>query len=423
MPSPLTLKVLRPARPDANTSAVSDRPQRDARRVTSAALITGFMDKQSQPILKARTILAQALGAGDETTRALVPPVHMSATFLRDADNGYESGYVYGRTDNATVKQVEAILTHLEGGHDSCVFSSGMAAATAVFLALDRPTHIVACEVIYWGFREWLADIGRYGHSVTFVDTTDLDAVAAAIRPGETGLIWIETPSNPLWTLTDIESIAEIAHAAGAIVCVDSTVSTPMLTRPIEFGADIVVHSATKYLNGHSDVIAGAVVVAEDSAHWRSVQQIRGHIGSILGPFEAWLLMRGMRTLDVRVREQSKSAALLAELLSAHDAVSAVLYPGLPTHPGHDIAARQMHGGFGGMLSVRMKGGEQAAVAAAAKVEVWRRATSLGGVESLIEHRASIEGIGTPCPPDLLRLSTGLEDPHDLFLDLVNAFD
>ena len=347
----------------------------------------------------------------------------MSATFLRDADNGYESGYVYGRTDNATVKQVEAILTHLEGGHDACVFGSGMAAATAVFLALERPTHIIACEVIYWGFREWLADIARYGHTVSFVDTTDLDAVAAAIRPGETGLLWIETPSNPLWTLTDIEGICEIAHAAGALVCVDSTVSTPMLTRPIEFGADIVVHSATKYLNGHSDVIAGAVVVNEDSAHWRGIQKVRGHIGAILGPFEAWLLMRGMRTLDVRVREQSKSAARLAELLSEHDAVSAVLYPGLSTHPGHDIAAKQMHGGFGGMLSVRMKGGERAAVAAAAKVEVWRRATSLGGVESLIEHRASIEGVGTPCPSDLLRLSTGLEDPHDLFLDLVNAFD
>jgi cystathionine gamma-synthase len=380
------------------------------------------MDRQAYPILKARTILAQALGAGDETTHALVPPVHLSTTFIRDADNGYQSGYVYGRTDNATVKQVEAILTRLEGAADTMVFSSGMAAATAVFLGLTKPTHIVASEVMYWGFREWLIDIGRYGHSLTFVDTTDLKAVAEAVRPGETGLFWIETPSNPLWTITDIAAICEIAHGAGALVAVDSTVSTPLLTRPIEFGADIVVHSATKYLNGHSDVIAGAICVAEDSAFWQEIQKVRGHIGAILGPFEAWLLMRGMRTLDIRVREQCKSAALLAELLSGHEAVATVLYPGLATHPGHDIALRQMDGGFGGMLSVRMKGGEQAAVAAASRVEVWQRATSLGGVESLIEHRASIEGLGTPCPADLLRLSTGLEDPKDLFLDLVRAF-
>jgi cystathionine gamma-synthase len=380
------------------------------------------MDSQAYPILKARTILAQALGAGDATTRALVPPVHMSATFLRDADNGYESGFVYGRTDNATVKQVEAILTRLEGAADTLVFSSGMAAATAVFLGLTKPTHIVASEVMYWGFREWLMDIGRYGHSLTFVDTTDLAAVAQAVRPGETGLFWIETPSNPLWTITDIAGVCEIAHAAGALVAVDSTVSTPLLTRPIEFGADIVVHSATKYLNGHSDVIAGAICVAEDSAFWLEIQKVRSHIGAILGPFEAWLLMRGMRTLDIRVREQCKSAALLAELLSGHEAVASVLYPGLATHPGHAIATRQMDGGFGGMLSVRMKGGEEAAVAAASRVEVWQRATSLGGVESLIEHRASIEGHGTPCPADLLRLSIGLEDPKDLFLDLVHAF-
>jgi cystathionine gamma-synthase len=381
------------------------------------------MDRQSRPILKPRTILAQALGAGDPTTRALVPPVHLAATFIRDADNGYESGYVYGRTDNATVKQVEAIITRLEGGADTLCFGSGMAAATAVFLALTKPTHIVASKVMYWGFREWLIDIGRYGHAITFVDTTDLAAVAAVVRPGETGLFWIETPSNPLWTITDIAAIADIAHAAGALVCVDSTVSTPILTRPIDFGADIVVHSATKYLNGHTDVIAGAIVVAEESAFWEEIVKVRGHIGAILGPFEAWLLMRGLRTLDIRVREQSKSAARLAELLAGHEAVSTVLYPGLASHPGHDIAARQMDGGFGGMLSLRMKGGERAAVDVASKVEVWKRATSLGGVESLIEHRASIEGEGTPCPRDLLRLSTGLEDPDDLFLDLIRAFD
>ena len=381
------------------------------------------MDKQSHSLLKARTILAQAHGAGDPTTHALVPPVHMSSTFLRDPDNGYQSGYVYGRTDNATVQQVEMIIAALEGADAALMFGSGMAAATAVFLALDKPTHIIASKVMYWGFREWLTNAGRFGHTVSFVDTSDLAAVERAVRPGETGIFWIETPSNPLWSLTDIAAISRIAHAAGALLCVDSTVSTPIITRPIEFGADLVVHSATKYLNGHSDVIAGAIAVAADTELWRNIQKVRGQLGAIVGPFEAWLLMRGMRTLDIRVREQSKSAAKLAELLSGHPAVASVLYPGLQTHPGHDIAVRQMGKIFGGMLSIRMKAGEQAAVHAASKVEVWKRATSLGGVESLIEHRASIEGIGTPCPADLLRLSTGLEDPEDLFADLVRAFD
>lgn len=382
------------------------------------------MDRQAASFPKARTVLAQALGAGDAYTRSLIPPVHLSTTFLRDPDNGYESGFVYGRTDNATVRQVEVILATLEGAEDALLFSSGMAAATAVFTGLQEPTHIVASEVIYWGFREWLVNIGEHGgHTVSFVDTSDLDAVARAVRPGETGIFWIETPSNPLWTITDIEAIAGIAHAAGALLCVDSTVSTPLITQPIAYGADIVIHSATKYLNGHSDVIAGAIAIATDSVLWQRIQKNRGQFGAIAGPFEAWLLLRGMRTLDVRLREQCRSAALLAERLSHHPAVSTVLYPGLATHPGHAIAARQMGGMFGGMLSIRMRGGADAAVDAASKVMVWKRATSFGGVESLIEHRASIEGVGTPCPDDLLRLSTGLEDPDDLYDDLVRAFN
>ncbi len=381
------------------------------------------MDEQSRSFPKARTILAQALGAGDPTTRALIPPIHMAATFIRDPDNGYESGFVYGRTDNATVRQVEAVIANLEGAEAAMLFTSGMVAASSIFMALEKPTHIIASEVMYWGFREWLRDIGRFGHTLTFVDTSNLDAVTAAIEPGKTGLFWIETPSNPLWQITDIAAISKIAHACGALLCVDSTVSTPILTRPISFGADIVVHSATKYLNGHSDVVAGALAVASENDLWRKIQRVRGQLGAVAGPFEAWLLMRGMRTLEIRLREQCKSAAKLAEMLCDHHAVAAVLYPGLKTHPGHDIAARQMDGGFGGMLSIRMKGGEKAAVEAASRVEIWRRATSLGGVESLIEHRASIEGVGTPCPSDLLRLSTGLEDLEDLYLDLVRAFE
>ena len=363
------------------------------------------------------------MGAGDAVTKALVPPIHMSATYLRDPDNGYSSGYVYGRTDNASVQQVEALVAALEGAAAAMTFASGMAAATSVFLALEKPTHIVASRVMYWGFRSWLQKIGRYGHSVTFVETSDLDQVRAALRPGETGLFWIETPSNPLWTVTDIAAVSEIAHDADAILCVDSTVATPIFTRPIAHGADIVVHSATKYLNGHSDVVAGALATARESELWMRIQEVRAQNGALLGPFEAWLLMRGMRTLEVRVREQARIASLLAARLVEHPALSALMYPGLAGHPGHDVAARQMNDGFGGMLSVRLKAGEKAAIATAARVKVWKRATSLGGVESLIEHRASIEGEGTPCPADLLRLSVGLEDPDDLFFDLMRALD
>jgi cystathionine gamma-synthase len=221
--------------------------------------------------------------------------------------------------------------------------------------------------------------------------------------------------------VTDIAAIADIAHSVGALLCVDSTVPTPILTRPIAFGADIVIHSATKYLNGHSDVVAGVLATAERSRIWDRIRRVRTQIGATLGPFDAWLLMRGIRTLHVRVKAQSETAALLASRLVGHPALSAVLYPGLKTHPGHNIAIRQMIGGFGGMISIRVKGGEPAAVAMAAQVQLWKRATSLGGVESLIEHRASIEGIGSPCPPDLLRLSVGLEDIDDLFLDLAQA--
>ena len=379
------------------------------------------MDEQTRPPLKARTIAAQALGAGERVTNALVPPIHMSATYIRDPDNGYSAGYVYGRTDNVTVHQTEELIAALEDAEEAMVFSSGMAAATSIFMALEKPTHVVASEVMYWGFREWLQEVSRIGHTVTFVETSDLDAVRKAIRPGETGMFWIETPSNPLWSVTDIAAMSEIAHSVNALLCVDSTASTPIFTRPISHGADLVVHSATKYLNGHSDVVAGCLATATADSLWTRIQKVRRQFGTNLGSFEAWLLMRGMRTLEIRVREQAKTAALLAEWLNGHPALSVVLYPGLKTHPGHDIAKRQMDGGFGGMLSIRVKGGAEAAIAVAARVHIWRRATSFGGVESLIEHRASIEGDGTPCPDDLLRLSVGLEDPDDLYFDLVRA--
>lgn len=372
-------------------------------------------------LLKPRTLAVQALGADDPATKAVVPPVHVATTFIRDPDNQYRSGFAYGRPDNATVRQAEAVIAALEGAQAAMLFGSGMAAATSVVLALDGPSHIVASKVIYWGFRAWLIEAQRFGHRVDFVDTADLDAVRAAVNPEETKLVWIETPGNPLWTITDIAAIAEIAHKAGAVCAVDSTVATPILSQPLSLGADIVMHSATKFLNGHSDVIGGALACAKDVALWKNIQTVRSHHGAILGPFEAWLLLRGMRTLDLRVRTATETATQLAARLAHHPHVSGVLYPGLKSHPGHAIAMRQMKHGFGGMLSILVKGGERAAIDTAARVEVWKRATSLGGVESLIEHRASVEGAGSPCPPELLRLSAGLEDPDDLFNDLDRA--
>jgi len=372
---------------------------------------------------KPRTIAVQALGTVDPATKAVVPPLHVATTFLRDADNQFRSGYAYGRPDNATVRQAEAVIAALEGAHEAALFASGMAAATAVVLALPERSRIVASEVMYWAFRHWLAnEATRFGHRVDFVDSTKLDAVRDAVTPG-TALVYIETPGNPLWSISDIAGIAGIAHAAGAMLAVDSTVATPVFTQPLALGADIVMHSGSKYLNGHSDVIAGVLAAARPSPLWERIKSVRINHGAILGPFEAWLLQRGLRTLDVRVRTEAASATALAERLARHPRVATVLYPGLSSHPGHAIAARQMSGGFGAMLSIRVKGGEAAAIATAAEVELWKRATSLGGVESLIEQRASVEGPDTLCPPDLLRLSVGLEDPDDLFADLDRALN
>ena len=370
--------------------------------------------------LRPRTIAAQALGAIEPVTKAVALPVHVSTTYIRDPDNQYRTGYSYGRPDNATVRQTEAVIAALEGAHEAMLFGSGMAAATGVVLALPPGSRVLAPQVCYWGFRDWLInEAPLFGYKVDLVDMSDLAAVRAAMKP-DTRLVWIETPGNPLWSITDIAAVAEIAHAGSAVLGVDSTVATPVFTRPLSLGADIVMHSATKYLNGHSDVLAGVLATAREDALWARLRQVRGHHGAILGPFEAWLLLRGLRTLEVRVRAAAENAALLASRFSSHACVAQVLYPGLPTHPGHAIAVKQMSG-YGGMLSIRHKGGEQAAISTAARVEVWKRATSLGGVESLIEHRASVEGPGSPCPPDLLRLSAGLEDADDLYADLDRA--
>jgi cystathionine gamma-synthase len=368
------------------------------------------------------TLAAQALGSTDASTGAVVLPIHTATTFLRDPDNQYRRGRGYGRADNPSYDQPQALLSALENGAATLLFSSGMAAAAAVFQCLPRDAHVVAPRVMYWGLRSWLKNFAEaWGIAVDFVDATSLDALRQAVRPDRTRLIWIETPANPLWSVTDIAGSAEIAHSAGALLAVDSTAATPVLTRPLALGADLVMHSATKYLNGHSDVIAGTLTTAREDAFWARLRTARSSGGAILGSFEAYLLLRGMRTLFPRVERACGSAQQIAEALSQNPRVLDVLYPGLPTHPGHAVAARQMSGGFGGMLSIRVRGGAEAAIAAAARVEIWKRATSLGGVESLIEHRASVEGADSPASPDLLRLSVGIEDPGDLLADLESA--
>lgn len=409
------------------------------------------------------TLAAQGLGFIEPVTKAIVQPIHVSTTFERDPDNQYSAGRCYSRADNPSFDQVEATLAALEQGTDALVFSSGMAAATACFLALDPGNHVIAPTVMYWALRNWLTTFARrWGLEVSLVDTTKLDDLRAAIQPGRTKLVWLETPSNPLWHVTDIAAAADIAHQAGALLAVDSTVAATIFTQPLTLGADVVMHAATKYLNGHSDLVAGALIAgptlcraghlmnrvawtpsseqsanrsdegvrptdlfarlaAEPDSYWKRVRTIRSQSGGVLGSFEAWLLMRGLRTLHPRVRWSAASAQSLAERLAEHPAIAEVLYPGLPSFAGHEVARRQMTGGFGAMLSIRLKAGESAAIATAANVKVWKRATSLGGVESLLEHRASIEGIGSPCPPDLLRLSVGVEDVNDLFNDLNQA--
>ena len=371
---------------------------------------------------KPETIAAQALGWIEEKTRAVSPPLHVSSTFERDPDNQYRSGRNYARADNPAFDQPEAVLAALEGGEAAMLFASGMAAATAVFLSLKPGDHVVAPKVMYWSLRNWLMNFARgWGLDVELVDTSDPAALKAAMRPGKTRLVWVETPANPLWDIVDIAAAAEIAHAAGARLAVDSTVATPVFTQPLALGADLVMHSATKYLNGHSDLVAGALVTKAIDESWQRMSDVRKQVGAILGSFESWLLLRGMRTLFPRVRAAAASAQTLAEALQRNENVASVLYPGLPGFKGHAIAARQMKGGFGAMMSIRVKGGEAAAVATAARVKVFKRATSLGGVESLVEHRASVEGPDTPCPADLLRLSVGIEDAGDLLADLEQA--
>ena len=372
--------------------------------------------------MKPETLAAQALHGTDAATGAIVPPVHLATTYARDA--AYQLiGPNYGRDDNPTPVDVERVVAALERGVAALAFGSGMAAATAVFRALCKPgDHVVAPRVCYFGVRGWLERFcARWGVGLDLVDTTRLDDVRAAIRPGATRIVWIETPANPTWDVTDIAAVAQLAHAAGAILAVDSTCATPVHTRPIELGADLVMHSATKYLNGHSDVLAGVLIAARLDDDWARIAMLRHDEGPCLAPLDAFLLLRGLRTLYARVERSSRTAHALAERLAALGV--GVRYPGLASHPQHAIAARQMERGFGGMLSIQVgdPASPAAALAVVGKLALWVPATSLGGVESLVEHRHSVEGPTTPTPANLLRLSVGLEHEDDLFDDLRQA--
>jgi cystathionine gamma-synthase len=370
----------------------------------------------------AETLLAQALGEVESEFGGVVPPIHVSATYIRSPDNSYPAGVVYGRDDNPTVRVPERVLARIENGEEALLFASGMAAATAVFESLPIGAHIIAPRIMYWGLHKWLSDraaIGRF--SVDFADLHLPGALEKVLRPQQTAIVWIETPSNPMWRVTDIKLLADTVHAAGAVLAVDSTVATPILSRPLDLGADIVMHSATKYLNGHSDVVAGALIFKHTGELYHRVQSYRHDVGPIVGHFEAWLLLRGLRTLHLRVSKSCENALSIARRMANHQRISEVLYPGLPEHPEYFLARKQMSGYFGGMLSIRIEGGADAAISVAGKVKLWKRATSLGSVESLIEHRASIEGPTTLVPEDLLRLSVGIEEVTDLIADLEQA--
>ncbi len=371
--------------------------------------------------MKPETLAAQALHAIDAETGAIVPPLHLATTYARDA-NYQLRGPGYARDENPTPVQVERVIAALEGGAAALVFASGMAAATAVFRAVCKPgDHVIGPRLGYFALRSWLEQFcATWGLALDLVDTTDLAALGAALRPGHTRVVWIESPANPTWDVTDLAAASALAHAAGALVAVDSTCATPVHTRPFEHGVDLVMHSATKFLGGHSDVLAGVLVTARTDAAWAQIARLRHDEGACIGPVEAYLLLRGMRTLFARVERSSRTAQQLAERLSGLPGL-VVRYPGLASHPQHAIAARQMQRGFGSMLSIQTGGGPEVAVGVVRRLRLWVPATSLGGVESLIEHRYTVEGPATPTPIDLLRLSVGLEHEDDLYDDLAQA--
>lgn len=381
------------------------------------------MAQPPKPNLHPATIAAQAAGAIDPASGGVVPPVQFATTYLRDENYALVNpDNVYLRSHNENTRVAERILNALEGAEETLIFPSGMAAIAAVFRTVPNGASVVVQSQIYWGTTKWIRDFcARRQISLHEVDASDLDAFATLCRAEKPDLCLIETPSNPWLRITDIAGAAAAAHEVGATLVVDSTAASPVLSHPLEHGADIVMHSATKGINGHSDVLAGSLATNDaGAARWQMIRDDRNEAGAVIGPMEAWLLARGMRTLPLRMREMSRNAMTLAEFLADHPQVEQVMYPGLPDHPGHALAAQQMSGGFGGLLSFVVKGGAEAALKAAGRLQLFHRATSLGGVESLVEHRHTIEP-HTGIPEGLLRLSVGIEDVDDLGADLGQA--
>ena len=370
--------------------------------------------------MRLETLAVHAGHAPDPSTGAVTPPIHLSTTFEREPDGQYRGGLVYSRYANPNRTALEECLAQLEGGAGAACFASGSSATAAVLQSLEAGAHVIAPDDAYFGTTKLMHDIfGPWKLEVTLADMTDLGAVERALR-ASTRLIWIETPSNPLLRVVDIARIAELAHARGALCVVDNTWATPVLQRPLSLGADVAMHATTKYLGGHSDVLGGALVWRTDGPVAQRIRAIQTSVGAVPSPFECWLTMRGIRTLPWRVRAHSDNARTLATYLTSHRRIERVHYPGLRDHSGHEIAARQMSG-FGGMLSLQVCGGRDAAMDLAARLRIVTRATSLGGTESLIEHRASVEGPGTRAPENLLRLSVGLEHVDDLIEDFDQA--
>lgn len=365
----------------------------------------------------------QAIHAGhqiDPASSAVMPPIYLSTTFERQPDGSYPHGYNYSRHTNPNRQALEECLASLEGGADAAAFASGSAAMMTILQALAPGDHVIAPDDLYFGIRQLLQDIFiPWGLQVTFVDTTVPGQVEQALRT-ETKLIMIETPSNPLIKVTDIRAMAGLAQRAGACLVCDNTIATPVLQRPFDFGADLIVHATTKYLGGHGDVLGGAIIARSASGLWEKIRHIQKVGGAAPSPFECWLTLRGIQTLPYRVRAQAENALQVAQFLAGHPAVERVHYPGLASAAGHQVACQQMSG-FGGLLSFEVKGGQAEAMAVAARVSIITRATSFGGTHSLIEHRASVEAPGSTTPVNLLRLSIGLENGADLIADLAQA--
>ncbi|RMG86654.1 MAG: aminotransferase class I/II-fold pyridoxal phosphate-dependent enzyme [Bacteroidetes bacterium] len=359
----------------------------------------------------------------DKNAGAVSPPIYLSTTFERAADGSYPHHYIYARSGNPNRDLLENSAAQLENGHTGIAFSSGMAAMSALFQALRPGDHVLMPDDAYFTGRALARDwFGKWGLAATEVDQTDLTAVAGAIRKN-TRLIWVESPSNPQLKIADIRAIAQIARQTGAICAVDNTWATPVFQRPLDLGADVVMHATTKYFGGHSDVLGGILILPEHSEWAPILRDIQETFGNVPSPFECWLTTRGIKTLALRVRKQAENAFELAQFLARHPKIEAVHYPGLPDHPQHHIAKKQMDGGFGAMLSVQIKGSAQSALRLTGKLELFTAATSLGAVESLIEHRKSVEGPDSPTPDNLLRLSVGIEHIEDLKQDWLQALD